>query len=825
LWGLGIPVILFVVALLVVNFFYVGYQLRELTHSYVGSIARAADNEFALRVNKIEELARVVAIYLQQNDSLDRRGVQKLLSRLLDADEKYTIFIAQKPWLLEGLIQGDDLSQLRQRHFDSRSEAAYQNALKLARQHNGWGRIRYEGGDWKARYSIAFESAQQKTEGVVVVDVRLYELVKNFVAIEESEEVKILLSVHRDSAAPKTLLLATDSPNRLKPVALDLSDIPQLGQSLAGLSAVFQPPPPTDWAAMLVAAKERLFVSHLPASCGPEVQLVALLPHAKILRYIYRAKLVESLTVFVALLGLVVLTLLVSRSVSTPISALTKKVEVLAAGNLNVTFPKTDSCIELHSLAENLNRTVKRLRDYFADLKQATAQNEKINSEISISHNVQMSLLPHPAAHPQSGALDIHGCTLPAKEVGGDFYYFFEIDSQRVALVIGDVSGKGMPAAIMMAVCLSLFRAQSANTPEPSVCLEKINQFLIQEDTSSGAFVTLFYAIVDVSSGVLSYANAGHNPPLVARKNGRVEFLDQQHGLALAVGEQARYQTHQNRLNPGDMLLLYTDGITEAYNRQEEEFGEQRLTECLTASHRATRHRTADTLSARPKSAKGYVQGVIRQVAQFIRGRIQFDDMTLLCAVMQETQTGMATATSVARPPAITALDTALNKDELRALEFPSAIVHHINIGYDILEINKALAAVESFCGDYQIDGEIVADLCVAVDEFLSNIIRHNLSRGDDTISVRLAKKESALVVVLEYSGPIFNPLEVPPYDTRKDWRQRRLGGLGIYIGQQLADHIGYAHAAGRNTLTIEKKLRDGLCADRYEQPTVRNQL
>jgi len=798
-------VILFVVALLVVNFFYFGYQLRELTHSYVGSIAREADKAFTLQVREIEELARVVATYLQQNDALDRGRVQELLNKRLDADAKYTIFIAQKPWLLEGRLQGNEQSQLRLRHFDSSAETQYQNYLKLARLNNGWGRISRAGGDWQASYSISFESAQHNAAGVVVVDVPLYQLARNFGAIEKSEDVKILLSVHHSSAAHKTWLLDTESANRLTPVALDLSDIPNIRQPLAGLSSVFQPAQPTDWGDLLLGGQERLFAAHLGASSGPEVQLVALLPHAKILRYIYRAKLVESITVFVALLGLVVLTLLVSRSVSTPISALTKKVEVLAAGNLNVRFPKTDSCLELNSLAENLNRTVKRLRDYFADLKQVTAQNEKINSEMSISHNVQMSLLPQPAAAPQSSALDIHGCTLPAKEVGGDFYYFFEIDTQRIALVIGDVSGKGMPAAMMMAVCLSLFKAQSANTPEPSVCLEKINQFLIQEDTSSGAFVTLFYAIVDVSSGALSYANAGHNPPLVARKNGGVEFLDQQHGLALAVFDKARYQTHRDQLNPGDMLLLYTDGITEAYDKQEEEFGEQRLIECLAPAHQA-----ADTLAANTKSAKGYVQGIIRQVAQFIRGRIQFDDMTLLCAVMQETQAGMATATSVERPPAITALDTALDRDALRALESHPPIAHQIDIGYDILEINKALVALESFCTDFYIEREIVADLCVAVDEFLSNIIRHNLARGDDTISVRLAKKANALAVVLEYRGTLFNPLEVPPYDTQKDWRQRRLGGLGIHIGQQLADHIGYTHSDGHNTLLIEKKLRRG---------------
>ena len=788
--GLGIPVILFVIVLLIVNFFYVDYQLKTLTYSYVGSIAREADNKLTVKVKEIEELAKVLAVYLRQAQSIDESRVRKLLYSLLDADEGYDIFIVRKPWVIEGKIQGNHQSALQQRNFNGADELKYRYYLELARQQNAWSQISLEDGEWKTSYVSSFEMASDHAGGIIVVNVLVYELVENLLDLEMSENAKILITTQQDAGESRTLSLDANASKKIKSSVFDISEQINLEQSFDGMSPVLNFPADAERIHDLPIDEGQTFISKLPSSFGPNMQLMALVPKEEIFMYIYRAKLIESVTVLIAFFGLVLLIILISKSISKPISMFTRKVEVLSAGNLNVQFPETDSCIELNSLSRNLNKTVKQLKSYFLDLKRVTAQSEKINSEINISHDVQMSLLPPSKEQAGIDNMDIHACALPAREVGGDFYYFFKIDQDRIALLIGDVSGKGMPAAIMMAVCLSLFKAQSANTPQPDACLQKINRFLMQEDTDQCVFVTLFYAIVNTSNGELIYANAGHNPPLIVRKTGAVEFLDQEHGVALAVTENAHYRIHKEKLNDDDMLLLYTDGITEAYNMKAEEFGEQRLIESIPRLNDA----------AGRQSAKCCVQNIIRQVARFIRGNVQFDDMTLLCAVMREANKDavpVIASSSVASNVKVSAA-------EWRNLHFQ----YQIAIRYDIQEINNAIKLIDSFCKDYRVSDEAATDLCVAIDEFMSNIIYHSQSdEKSKSIKLQLAKKENLLLVVLKYQGKAFDPLHQPVLDIHRDWRTRPLGGLGIYIGRQLTDHISYTHSNGQNVLVIEKKI------------------
>ena len=790
LWGLGVPVILFVIVLLAVNFFYVDYQIKELTYSYVNSIALEADNKLTVQVKEIEELAKVLAAYLRQDSPIDESRVLALLDNLLDADEKYDLSIIRRPMVIEGHIEGNNQSKLRQRGFNSADESRQQYYLDLAQKQDIWSQLRLEKGNWKTSYIVPFETISSYAYGVIIVDVLLYELVKNLLNIQISENAKILFSVRQNNGKTNTLVLDTEAPNKIRQLTSNLSDMTDV-RDAGDVSMMPRFPADAIQINDPLDGEGQTFIAQLPASFSPNVQLIALLPKEEVFLYIYRAKLIESMTVLVAFLGLVLLILLISKSISRPISALTKRVEFLAAGNLNMKFPATDSCAELNSLSVNLNQTVGRLKKYFSDLKRVTAQNEKINSEINISHDVQLSLLPRRKDHDKIDNLDIHACTLPAKEVGGDFYYFFKIDQDRTALLIGDVSGKGMPAAIMMAVCLSLFKAQSANTSQPDICLHKINRFLMREDASRCAFVTLFYAIVNTSSGELIYANAGHNPPLIARKTGSIEFLDREHGVALAVTENARYKTHKEQLGYGDMLLLYTDGITEAHDMKEEEFGEKRLIECITRHNGIT--------NAQP--ARRCVQNIIGSVARFIRGCVQFDDMTLLCAVMREANKDLSRLSS--QTPVD---DLKINIAELRDLQFR----HRLSIPYDIREINKIVDLIDSFCSDCRVDDEVAADLCVVADEFVSNIIRHGQSdKNAGFMKIQLAKKESVLLLMLEYQGKAFDPLQAPSLDIHGDWSERRLGGLGIYIAQQLIDYSSYAHSDGRNVLVIEKKIQN----------------
>ena len=800
--GLGIPIILFVVALLIINFLYVDHQLKELSYSYIGSIVHEANSKLVGQVKEIEELTRVLAAYLGRNRYVDESRIQRLIDNLLDGDEQYDILIVRKPLVIEGRIQGNNQSQLRQRRFNDSDVSKHQHYYKLAQQHATWSHFRYEEDGWKTSYIVPFETAAGHADGIIIIDVSLYALVKKLSTIHLSDNAEILFSVRQDGGEIKTLLLDSKvadeieiltlnlkTPNTVKVSTVDVPNTAAVQHSFTDMITMLKLSADTVRINDRLDGKEQTFIAQLPSEFSPIVQLIALLPKEEVFMYIQRAKILETISVLIAFGGLVLLIFLISRSISRPITALSERVEVLASGNLNVSFPKTDSCTELNSLSKNLNRTVKQLKNYFSDLKRVTAQNEKINSEINISRDVQLSLLPPHREQNKIDNIDIHACTLPAKEVGGDFYYFFKIDRDNSALVIGDVSGKGMPAAIMMAVCLSLFKAQSANTPQPDVCLQKINRFLMQEHNDRCTFVTLFYALINTRSGELIYANAGHNPPLVAKKDGRVEFLDQEHGMALAVAENVRYKAYKRQLDYGDMLLLYTDGITEAYNMKAEEFGEQRLGECI-ARHK----RTADA-----QSAKHCVQNIIARVAQFSRGCVQFDDMTVLCAVRPEADD----------EPQHTAARSSFDKLKIDIDELHEPLSQYqTTIRYEIQEINNVVNLAESFCNDHRINDEIATDLCVILDEFVSNVIRYSQSDGRaELIKVRLAKKANNMLAVIEYPGQAFDPMQLPAPDIHKDGQARRVGGLGVYIARQLADNIRYAHCDGCNILMIEKKL------------------
>ena len=229
--------------------------------------------------------------------------------------------------------------------------------------------------------------------------------------------------------------------------------------------------------------------------------------------------------------------------------------------------------------------------------------------------------------------------------------------------------------------------------------------------------------------------------------------------------------------------------ITEAHDMEEQEFGEQRLIECITGH---------DEISS-TQPARRCVQNIIKHVAQFTRGSVQFDDMTLLCVVRHKTSEDLPSV-----GVGSSADDLKAHISELRDLQFK----HQISVRYDIQEIAKIIDLINTFCNDHGVEKEAATDLCVATDEFISNIIRHNEADEDtELIKAQLAKKESTLFLVLEYKGKSFDPLQPPSLDIHEDWRERRLGGLGIYIGQQLTDYSSYVHVDGRNILVIEKKI------------------
>ncbi len=266
-------------------------------------------------------------------------------------------------------------------------------------------------------------------------------------------------------------------------------------------------------------------------------------------------------------------------------------------------------------------RLLAETREQLAALQRATEEHaalEALRRELDIAREIQQSILP--IQFPQQQTVDVFARMLPARDVGGDFYDFFAVDEHQLGIVIGDVSGKGIGAALFMAVSRTLVKATALNGLTPAACMDRVNRLLLAENTSD-MFVTLFYAVVDKRGGHVRFANGGHNPPLLRRSDGSLESLPRT-GPLLGVLDGVEFEEGSLRMHPGDALVLYTDGVTEAADTQLCLYGEDRLLSLLASSQAA--------------SASQLVQEVVESVQAYSAGSAQTDDITLLALRYRE---------------------------------------------------------------------------------------------------------------------------------------------------------------------------------------------
>ncbi len=271
--------------------------------------------------------------------------------------------------------------------------------------------------------------------------------------------------------------------------------------------------------------------------------------------------------------------------------------------------------IDLNDLEITINKSLHDLMT----LKDAIHSRDQllfIRHELSIATEIQTSILPKTfPPFPDRKEFDIYAKMIPAREVGGDLYDFFLIDKSRLGCIIGDVSGKGIPAAMFMAVSKTLLKATALKGIPPDSCLESVNNILV-DDSLPSMFVTVFYAVFDTRNGSLEYCNGGHNPPYIIGKDGQVRKLDHRGGVFLGSVKNLEYESNVTMLQPGETLFLYTDGITEAMNPSEDMFEESRTEEALQRHH------------ALP--LEQLVENVVKDVQAFAGSQEQSDDITCL---------------------------------------------------------------------------------------------------------------------------------------------------------------------------------------------------
>lgn len=315
-----------------------------------------------------------------------------------------------------------------------------------------------------------------------------------------------------------------------------------------------------------------------------------------------------------ALLSLVII--LISARISRPLRALTESARQIAHGNLEVELPAITANDEIGVLTRSFDEMRKALRVYIADLERTTAAQERIDSELRIAHTIQMSFLPRRfPPFPHRPELDLYAALEPAREVGGDFYDFFLLGEDKLFVAIGDVSDKGITAALFMAVTKSVMKGIAEKEMEPAELLRRLNLELCQENDAL-MFVTVFCGILDLPTGIFTYSNAGHNPPVLCRTGAAPAWLELPAGLVLGVRPTAGYSSLRVQLAAGDGLLLYTDGITDALNPDQQAFSAERLL------HEAG--------GAPEESAAALTERIIGRVRDYTAGAEPADDMALL---------------------------------------------------------------------------------------------------------------------------------------------------------------------------------------------------
>lgn len=331
----------------------------------------------------------------------------------------------------------------------------------------------------------------------------------------------------------------------------------------------------------------------------------------------------------IALLALIVafvvwLTLRISKRITAPISQLTQDVRGLGDGNLDYASDiRTGD--EIEELSHSFEHMTRALKEYIANLSRVTADKERIATELNVATQIQTSMLPciFPA-FPEREEFDVYAQMLAAKEVGGDFYDFFLIDDTHLGVVIADVSGKGVPAALFMVIAKTLIKNHAQMGKSAAEVFETVNRQLC-ENNDAGMFVTSFMGILDLRDGAFTYVNAGHNPPLLRQGGGDFTWLKARPGFVLAGMEGVRYREGSLTLQPGDRLFLYTDGVTEATDRNDQLFGDPRLEAAL--------NQTKDM------SLTETLRFVKAEIDAFVDGADQFDDITMLALEFRRRQT------------------------------------------------------------------------------------------------------------------------------------------------------------------------------------------
>ena len=468
---------------------------------------------------------------------------------------------------------------------------------------------------------------------------------------------------------------------------------------------------------------------------------------------------ISGATLYIVIFAVILISYYVNKEIAKPLQRVKDEAERFASESSNDIKVGEDlesnvsRVREINSLNDSVYKLENDTINYIDNLTKITSEKEKLGAELKLAGQIQEQFLP--TAFPNRKEFDLYATMNPAKEVGGDFYDFFMIDDDHLAMVIADVSDKGVPASLFMMVTKILISEYAFSSTDPAEILRVVNN-RIRANNKENMFVTVWLGIMELSTGKLTTSNAGHEYPAIMRNNGDFEFYIDKHGLPLGVKKNYSYVNHEIMLEDGDKIFVYTDGITEASTSDKMMFGEDRLIEAL------NNHKSLD--------CKDLLEGVVNSVETFVGDATQFDDMTALCFEKK---------------------GNAIMEKSFKA---------------DVAELYSVLEYFESKVSD-ALDIKTVGAFNVAIEEVFVNIASYAYEGEGNTVDVSVTNDYAnrLVKVVFKDSGVEFDPLAKSDPDVTLPAKKRAIGGLGIFMTKKLMDSVSYERVNDKNVLTIEK--------------------
>ena len=452
------------------------------------------------------------------------------------------------------------------------------------------------------------------------------------------------------------------------------------------------------------------------------------------------------------LLLFIVIYLLLKRRILDNVRSINASLSRITGGDLDERV-NVGGSEEFAALSGDINTTVAALKQYIADAE------KRIDQELEFARIIQRAALPSVfPPYPNRKDFAIYACTNPAREVGGDFYDFYLLGERTLAFLVADVSGKGIPAALFMMQAKTLIKSLAESGLGAAEILTAANEKLCQGNEAN-MFVTVWMGILDLSNGTLQYANAGHNPPMLRRAGGSFEPLNTPSGLVLAGMEGITYRAQTLQLQPGDVLYLYTDGVTEAADAEEALFGTQRLKNTLD-----------QVIGSDPEIL---CDAVLEQVDRFVGEAPQFDDITMLSVLY----TG-------------------------------DHLLKELNITAVPENLEQVTAFVEAQLEQWDCPPKVLMQLTLAVEEIFINIssYAYDPEIGPATIRVEVGQEPIEVSITFMDKGKPYDPLQKKDPDLSLSAEERQIGGLGIFLVKKTMDDIRYEYVGGKNILRIVKR-------------------